>query len=66
MRITLSIVRMLRVKFYLVLFQKRISSYGRSLIKRLLEKDPKLRLSAKEALDDPWIKKYGASQVDRA
>jgi len=36
---------------------KSISEEGRDLLNQLLEKDPKNRISARDALSHPWFKK---------
>mmetsp|Transcript_701 Transcript_701/g.656 ORF Transcript_701/g.656 Transcript_701/m.656 type:complete len:138 (-) Transcript_701:315-728(-) len=39
-----------------------ISNEAKNLIKKMLTKDPTKRISAKEALNDPWIKKNAKTQ----
>lgn len=34
---------------------KKISSEAKSLVKQLMEVDPERRLSAKDALEHPWL-----------
>jgi len=43
---------------------KRKSSEAKQLIKQLLEIDPKKRISAKDALDSPWIVKKNHVEFD--
>lgn len=37
---------------------KNISELGKDMVKKLLEYNPKKRLSATKALNHPWIKEY--------
>ena len=40
-----------------------ISTEGISLLKKLLNKNPNDRISAKEALNDPWFDKFKISSL---
>lgn len=46
---------------FLVLVQKKVSHGARSLIRKLLDKNPVNRISAVDALNDPWVVLNGAS-----
>ena len=37
------------------LYRRKVSNRGMILLQKLLERDPRRRLSAKDALDDPWF-----------
>ncbi len=43
---------------------KRFSRDGIDFVKKLLAPDPDLRLSAEEALQHIWLRRYGKEQVD--
>ncbi|WOO78681.1 Calcium/calmodulin-dependent protein kinase cmkA [Vanrija pseudolonga] len=45
-------------------FWKHVSEEGKNFIKQLLVVDPKLRISAADALKDPWIGGAGATDED--
>lgn len=40
----------------------KISEDAKNLIKKMLEKDPNKRISAKDAYNDPWIQKNAPSE----
>jgi calcium-dependent protein kinase len=40
---------------------EEISETAKSLIRKMLEKDPEIRISAKEALEDEWMVKYSSN-----
>lgn len=42
-----------------------ISEDSKNLIRKMLEYDPKLRLSAEESINHPWIKRYANESVDK-
>lgn len=45
-------------------FIRKISPEGQSLLQRLLEKNPRLRPSAHDALDHPWFLQDRAALID--
>lgn len=50
------------VKFNLKELGYEISNSAIDLLKKMLQKDPKLRISAKDALNHPWIATKGGEQ----
>jgi len=42
---------------------KHVSNEGKDLLKKLLERNPKKRISASEALEHPWIKHQATKAV---
>ncbi len=48
----------------LALQKKKISEEGIDLISKMLTYDPKLRISADEALNHPWIKQMGVKETN--